>query len=97
MALNTEKNSYTVIFAALMVVVVGSLLAFVASGLKPKIHENERFEKQQNILYAMGVNDNEGEGDGTFVPTSSVEADCSKYIVKQMVLDGSKAVEKEKH
>ena len=55
MAINTDKNSYTVIFAVLMVVVVGSLLAFVASGLKPKIDENERFEKQQNILYAMGV------------------------------------------
>jgi NADH:ubiquinone oxidoreductase, Na(+)-translocating, C subunit len=95
MAFNTEKNSYTVIFAALMVVVVGSLLAFVASGLKPKIHENERFEKQQNILYAMGVNGNEGEGDVTFIPTSSVEADFSKYIVKQMVLDGTSAVEKE--
>jgi len=95
MAFNTEKNSYTVIFAAIMVVVVGSLLAFVASGLKPKIHENQRFEKQQNILYAMGVNDNEGEGDVTFVPTTSVEDDFSKYIVKQMVLDGSTAVEKE--
>ncbi|WP_228237220.1 Na(+)-translocating NADH-quinone reductase subunit C [Allomuricauda sp. M10] len=95
MAFNTEKNSYTVIFAALMVVVVGSLLAFVASGLKPKIHENERFEKQQNILYAMGVNGNEGEGDVTFIPTSSVEADFSKFIVKQMVLDGTSAVEKE--
>ena len=62
MAINTEKNSYTVIFAVFMVIVVGSLLAFVASGLKPMIDENQRFEKQQNILYAMGVNENEGNG-----------------------------------
>ena len=53
MEINTEKNSYTVIFAVLMVVVVGSLLAFVASGLKPKVDENQRFEKQQNILYCQ--------------------------------------------
>ena len=43
-----------------MVLVVGSLLAFTASSLKPNITENKRIEKQQNILYAMGVNENEG-------------------------------------
>ncbi|RIV38299.1 Na(+)-translocating NADH-quinone reductase subunit C [Flagellimonas lutimaris] len=95
MAINTDKNSYTVIFAVLMVVVVGSLLAFVASGLKPKIDENERFEKQQNILYAMGVNNNEGEGDVSFIPTTEVEDEFSKYITEQLVLEGSEAVEKE--
>ena len=57
----TDKNSYTILFAIGMVLVVGSLLAFAASGLKDKIDENKRIEKQQNILYAMGVNDNEGK------------------------------------
>ena len=88
MAFNTEKNSYTVIFAVLMVIVVGSLLAFVASGLKPMIDENERFEKQQNILYAMGVNENEGDGDVAFVPTTEVEDVFSKFISQQLVLEG---------
>ncbi|MCK0161856.1 Na(+)-translocating NADH-quinone reductase subunit C [Allomuricauda sp. F6463D] len=95
MAINTEKNSYTIIFAVLMVVVVGSLLAFVASGLKPMIDENERFEKQQNILYAMGVNENEGDGDVSFIPTTDVESEFSKYITQQLVWDGSEATEKE--
>ncbi|HKL89780.1 Na(+)-translocating NADH-quinone reductase subunit C [Muricauda sp. NFXS6] len=95
MAVNTEKNSYTVLFAVLMVIVVGSLLAFLASGLKPMIDENERFEKQQNILYAMGVNQNEGDGDVAFVPTTEVEDAFSKYITKQLVLEGTTAVEKE--
>ncbi|WP_431163126.1 Na(+)-translocating NADH-quinone reductase subunit C [Flagellimonas beolgyonensis] len=95
MAINTEKNSYTVIFAVLMVIVVGSLLAFVASGLKPKIVENERFEKQQNILYAMGVDENTGEGDVTFIPTTQVEGEFSQYITKQMVVTGSTATEKD--
>ena len=35
MAFNTDKNLYTVLFAALMVVVVGSILAYLASGLNP--------------------------------------------------------------
>jgi Na+-transporting NADH:ubiquinone oxidoreductase subunit C len=95
MAMNTEKNSYTVIFATIMVIVVGSILAFLATGLKPRIDENERFEKQQNILYAMGVNQNEGDGGVEFIPTNQVEAEFSKYIKKQLVVQGDKATEKE--
>lgn len=90
MAINTEKNVYTVVFATLMVVVVGSLLAFVASGLSDKIRENERFEKQQNILYAMGVNENVDEGNVNFVPADKVEAEFSKYITEQLIIEGDK-------
>ena len=53
----TDKNSYTILFAIGMVIVVGSLLAFAASGFKGRIDENKRIEKQLNILYAMGVNE----------------------------------------
>lgn len=88
MAINTDKNVYTVVFAAVMVVVVGSVLAFLASGLKDRIQENERFEKQQNILYAMGVNENVDEGSVNFIPTDKVEAEFSKYITEQLVIKG---------
>ena len=90
MAINTDKNSYTVIFAAIMVVVVGSVLAFLASALRPLIQENERFEKQQNILYAMGVSDNDDESNVNFIPTDKVEAEFSKYIKEQLVIEGEK-------
>ena len=89
MAINTDKNSYTILFAIAMVLVVGSLLAFTASSLKPTITENERMEKQQNILYAMGVNDNEGAGDITFVSKDKVVGEFSKYIKKQLVVDAN--------
>lgn len=95
MALNTEKNFYTVLFAALMVIAVGSVLAFVASGLSGKIAENERFEKQQNILYAMGVNENANEGSVNFIPTDRVEAEFQKYITEQWVFQGSDKTEDE--
>jgi Na+-transporting NADH:ubiquinone oxidoreductase subunit C len=91
--LNTEKNSYTIIFAIAMVVVVGSLLAGFASGLKPKIKANERYEKQQNILYAMGINDNEGANDVAFIPTERVEEEFNNYITKQVVIEGDKVTE----
>ncbi len=90
MAINKDKNSYTVIFAVLMVVVVGTILAYMASAFSPRIHENERFEKQQNILYAMGVNQNEGPGSVNFIPTNQVEAAFSKYIKEQLVIEGDK-------
>lgn len=93
MAINTDKNSYTIIFAVIMVVVVGSLLAGFASGLKPLITENMEAEKQQNILYAMNVNDNEGDGDVTFIPTDKVAGQFSKYIKKQYVIEGDKVTE----
>ena len=68
MSKRTDSNSYTMIFAVIMVLVVGSLLAFMASSLKPNIDENKRIEKQQNILYALGINENEGTS-ATFVST----------------------------
>ncbi len=80
-----DKNSYTILFAIIMVLVVGSLLAFAASSLKPTINENKRLEKQQNILYAMGVNDND-EGSAIFVSTDQAPELFSKYIKKQLVI-----------
>ena len=93
MARFTDKNSYTILFSIIMVLVVGSLLAGVAQGLRSKISENERFEKQQNILYAMGVDNNEGTGSVTFIPTKEVEATFHKYIKKQLVIQGDEATE----
>jgi Na+-transporting NADH:ubiquinone oxidoreductase subunit C len=93
MALDTSKNSYTVLFAAGMVLVVGSLLAYVSSALKPAIKENERFEKQQNILYAMGVNENSDEGSVNFIPTPEVEQAFKTYIKEQLVVEGDKTSE----
>lgn len=88
MSINTEKNSYTIVFAVIMVAVVGSLLALMASGLKSKIKENERFEKQQNILYAMGVNRNQDESSVNFIPTTEVESIFNNFIEGQYVLSG---------
>jgi Na+-transporting NADH:ubiquinone oxidoreductase subunit C len=90
----TDKNSYTLLFATAMVIVIGSLLAFIASSLKSKIDENKRIEKQQNILYAMGVHEN-GNGNSTvaFIEASNVAGEFSKYIKKQIVITDLDIVE----
>lgn len=92
MAKNTDSNLYTVLFATGMVVLVGTLLAFLASSLKEKITENKRIEKQQNILYAMGVNEND-ESSVVFVSKDNVESEFSKYITKQLIFQGSETSE----
>jgi Na+-transporting NADH:ubiquinone oxidoreductase subunit C len=88
----TDKNSYTILFAIGMVIVVGSLLAFAASSLKDRITENKRIEKQQNILYAMGVNANE-DGSMAFVSKDVVSEEFSKYITKQLVIQDGNVIE----
>ncbi len=93
MAKYTDKNSYTIIFSVIMVIVVGSLLAGVAQGLKSKITLNKRFEKMQNILYAMGINGNEGDGDITFISTDRVEEVFAANIKKQLVIQGDDVTE----
>ena len=87
MAINTDKNSYTILFAMAMVIVVGSLLAFTASSLKPNITKNKEIEKQQNILYAMGINGNEGTGDITFVAKTEAADAFKTNVSEQIVLE----------
>ncbi|QAR31002.1 Na(+)-translocating NADH-quinone reductase subunit C [Ornithobacterium rhinotracheale] len=99
MAKRTDSNAYTIIFAIVMVVVVGALLAFVASSLKDRIKANQTLEKEQNILYAMGENNDEepysGKGSVNFIPTDKVEEEFKKYIVKQYVIENGQFVEDE--
>ena len=92
MSKKTDSNSYTMIFAVIMVLLVGSVLAFFASSLKPNIDESKRIEKQQNILYAMGVNEND-ESSANFVSTDIAGDEFVKYIKKQIIIQGDKITE----
>lgn len=92
MSKRTDSNIYTIIFAIGMVLVVGTLLAFTASSLKDRITENKRLEKQQNILYAMGVNENDGSS-ATFVSTEDAPELFTKYITQQLVIENGNVSE----
>ena len=74
--MNRDSNSYTFGFAAAMVLVVASVLAFTASSLKDLQAENVRKEKMQNILATIGIEtDREG-----------AEELFNNYIVEQLAL-----------
>ena len=74
--MNRDSNAYTFGFAAAMVVVVASVLAFTASSLKDLQQENVRKEKMQNILATIGI---EIDRDGA-------EVLFNKYITSQFAL-----------
>ncbi len=74
--MNRDSNAYTFRFAAAMVVVVASVLAFTASSLKDLQQENVRKEKMQNILATIGI---EIDRDGA-------EVLFNEYITSQLAL-----------
>jgi Na+-transporting NADH:ubiquinone oxidoreductase subunit C len=53
--MDRNSNGYTFMFAAIMVVVVGALLAFASTSLKDLQDANVKKEKMQNILASVGV------------------------------------------
>ncbi len=79
--MNTNSNTYTFIFAIILVTVVAGLLAFTAMSLKPRQMENIRNEKMQSILSSFGVDESRDEAADFF----------DTYIKKQLALkeDGS--------
>jgi len=94
MGINSDKNSYTIFFAIGMVIIVGTLLAAIDSSLKEKIRTNKILEKQQNILYAIGIDDNEGNN-VNFISTDEAPSEFNKYIVNQIYIQGDKIVKDE--
>jgi Na+-transporting NADH:ubiquinone oxidoreductase subunit C len=94
MGINSDKNSYTIFFAIGMVIIVGTLLASIDSSLKEKIRTNKILEKQQNILYAIGIDDNEGNN-VNFISTDEAPSEFNKYIVNQIYIQGDKIVKDE--
>ncbi len=73
----TDKNSYTIKFTTIMVVVVATVLTLVSLSLKERQNENYRNEKMQNILKSIGV----------IVDREQAQAEYDKYIVESYVFD----------
>lgn len=53
--MNKEGNSYTFLFATVMVIIVAAVLSVAALYLQPLQEQNMRIEKMQNILAAAGI------------------------------------------
>lgn len=53
--MNKEGNSYIIIYASILVIVVAALLAFIATGLKPIQDRNELVAKKTSILQSINI------------------------------------------
>jgi Na+-transporting NADH:ubiquinone oxidoreductase subunit C len=67
MAFNKNSNGYTFLFAILMVVLVGAILAFTSLSLKPLQKANAAEKKMMNILGAIGVPSERGAVEAKFI------------------------------
>ena len=75
--MNKEKNGYIFGFATILVLIVGTLLALLAVGLKPYQNQNIENEKKQNILKAIQVQVSRDEAAVSF----------KEYVKEELVLN----------
>ena len=67
--MNTNSNSYTIIYAAVMVVIVAFLLSFVHSAFSSRQDANVELDTKKQILYALNVRE-----------SADAAADFDKYV-----------------
>jgi Na+-transporting NADH:ubiquinone oxidoreductase subunit C len=77
MAINKNSTGYTFIFSIVMVVVVGTSLAFTALSLKDRQDANAADKKMMNILGAIGVDATRESANGLF----------ADYVVERSIID----------
>ena len=82
--MDTNKNSYTIIYATLLVVFVAAILAFVSSSLKSRQQKNVDIEKQMSLLYSIGLG---MEADKVPDKTAYIEEEYSKYITESFIVN----------
>lgn len=86
--MNTNNNSYTIIYASLMVVIVAFLLAFVSSSLKPTQDENVAIDKKKQILAALNIRGLDSKEAITAKYNEVVEADMVVKADGTVLKDG---------
>lgn len=73
--MKTNSNSYTIIYAAVMVIIVAFMLAFVSSSLRDRQNRNVEFDTKKQILSALNVRNVE-----------DVENTYKKYVKQDMLM-----------
>ena len=84
MKLNTNSNSYIIIYSAILVVIVAFLLAFVYQALKPMQDANVALDVKKQILYSLnirGLDGSEAEAKYAEVVKQEAEKDGQKYYL----------------
>lgn len=81
--LNTNSNVYTIVYSAILVVIVAFLLAFVSSALKPTQDVNVALDKKRQILAALNIRN---------LDNDAVAGKYRQIIVRDDVIDSDNNV-----
>ena len=76
--MNKNSNTYQILYAAVMVLLVGSLLALIYMALKPKQNENIANDTRKQILSALHI---------AAPDDSQVKETYEKYIIQDLLVD----------
>ena len=76
--MNKNSNTYQILYAAIMVLLVGVVLAFVYMALKPKQDINIANDKRNQILSALHI---------TAASESEIPATYDKYVTRDLIID----------
>lgn len=82
--MKTNSNTYTIIYSAILVVVVAFLLAFVSQALKARQDANVALDVKKQILNSLnlrGLSDDDAEAKYSEVVLSEEQVDGNKYYV----------------
>lgn len=74
--MNTNSNSYTIVYASVMVVIVAFLLAFVSSSLKTTQDKNVQLDTKKQILAALNIKN-----------VKDADAEYHKYVKGDMLMN----------
>lgn len=78
MKLNTNSNTYTIVYASIVVVIVAFLLAFASKALQPYSDANERIDKKKQILAALNLRG---------VPGDKVEETYDRVVERDLIVN----------
>ena len=100
--MNTNKNSYTFIYASVMVIIVAFLLAFVSSVLKPIQQKNVELDKKKQVLAALNIFEKDAEAayatyvkaDQLLAADGSVVAENGGFAVENSAVNAENLTDK---
>lgn len=90
---NTNSNSYTIVYSAIIVVIVAFLMAFVFQALKPAQDANVALDKKKQILAALNIR-NLSDKQAADEYSKDITADAIIDVAGKTVSNGSKGGEK---
>ena len=76
--MNKNSNTYQILYAAVMVLLVGTVLAFIYMALKPKQNENIANDTRKQILSALHI---------AAPDDAQVKDTYEKYIIQDLLVD----------